>query len=93
MIGTDRTTDVDHVVWATGFVPDFSWIRLPILGTDGTLLHHRGTVTTEPGLQFLGLPLQSTIVSDLVGGVGADAEHVVDVLARSQRGVGAHPSS
>lgn len=63
VVRAGRTIDVDHIVWATGFVRGFSWIRLPILDARGTVLHHRGTETTEPGLHFLGLPLQSRRVT------------------------------
>ena len=71
---------VANVVWCTGFVPDYRWIRLPVTNPDGRPRHDRGVVCEAPGLYFVGLRLQSTVASGLVGGVGVDAEHVVDVL-------------
>jgi putative flavoprotein involved in K+ transport len=72
------------VVWATGFVPDYRFLEVPVLGTRGEPLHHRG-VTTERGLFFLGLPWQHTRGSALLGWVGRDAEYVVARLASSDR--------
>jgi len=67
------TLDVESIVWCTGFRLDFSWIRLPILGSDGYPIHQRGRVTSEPGLYFVGLPFQHSMSSTLIAGVGRDA--------------------
>ncbi|EMA51255.1 flavin-containing monooxygenase [Halococcus salifodinae] len=74
--------EVATVVWATGFQPDYSWIDLPGLRFDagGYPINDRGVVPEQPGLYFIGLPYQSTVVSASLGGVGADARHVVDHL-------------
>jgi putative flavoprotein involved in K+ transport len=69
--------DVDAVVWATGFRPDYSWIDLPVADPDGRVLHRRG-VTDTPGLYFLGLTWQHTRGSALLGWVKDDAEFVVE---------------
>ena len=37
------TRDVANVIWCTGFAPDFSWIRLPVLLDDGEPNHRRGS--------------------------------------------------
>ena len=71
-----RILDVSNVVWCTGFVPDFSWIDLPVLGDNGYPVHERGVVESEPGLYFMGLLFLRSLSSALVGGVGRDAEHV-----------------
>jgi putative flavoprotein involved in K+ transport len=68
------------VVWCTGFVPDYQWIHLPVTGPTGAPVHRRGVVPDEPGLYFVGLPLQSSLTSQLVGGVGVDAEYVATCL-------------
>ena len=44
--------EVDAVIWATGYRPDYSWIDLPVFDPDGRLRHRRG-VTEVPGLYFL----------------------------------------
>ncbi len=76
-----RVLDVKNVIWCTGFDPGFSWIDLPIFDDDGELNHKRGVVVTEPGLYFVGLFFQSAATSSLVGGVGRDAEYIVNVIA------------
>jgi putative flavoprotein involved in K+ transport len=80
-----RVLDVNAVVWATGFGPDFAWIRLPVFGEDRHPVHHRGVVEKEPGLYFVGLPFQHTLTSALIGGVGADARYVAEHLRSRDR--------
>lgn len=75
-----RVLKPDVVVWATGFRPDFGWIELPILGADGYPVHHRGVVTGEPGLFFLGLLFQHSLTSANLGGIGADARYIAQHL-------------
>jgi putative flavoprotein involved in K+ transport len=65
--------EVDAVIWATGYRPDYSWIHLPVFDPDGGLRHRRG-VTDVPGLYFLGLTWQHTRGSALIGWVKDDAE-------------------
>ena len=72
--------EVDAVVWATGYRPDYSWIDLPVLGDDGQLRHRRG-VTDVPGLYFLGLTWQHTRGSALIGWVKEDAEFIAARVA------------
>jgi len=67
--------ETNTVIWATGFRLDLSWIDLPILDTEGRLLHTRG-VTREPGLFFLGQIWQHTRGSALLGWVKDDAEYL-----------------
>jgi putative flavoprotein involved in K+ transport len=75
-----QVLDVRNVVWATGFRHDFPWIRVPVIGPDGWPIHDRGVSPSVPGLFFVGLPFQYAASSALIGGVGRDAEHVVDRL-------------
>jgi len=77
LLGEDRSVEVDNVIWCTGFRQDFSWIDLPVIGADGWPVEDRGVVPSAPGLYFTGLCFQSSFRSMLVGGAGADAEHVV----------------
>jgi putative flavoprotein involved in K+ transport len=71
--------DVDAVIWATGYRPDHSWIKLPVADANGRLLHRRG-VTEVPGLYFLGLSWQHTRGSALLGWVRDDAEFIVEQI-------------
>jgi putative flavoprotein involved in K+ transport len=69
--------EVDGVVWATGYRPDYSWIHIPAAGAEGRLRHRRG-VTAVPALYFLGLSWQHTRGSALLGWVAEDAEHIAE---------------
>lgn len=68
-----QVLDVSGVVWATGFRPDYSWIRLPVCDERGYPRHERGAAAGVAGLYFVGLPFQTSLSSSLLGGVGADA--------------------
>ncbi len=83
-----RVLDVANVVWATGFVRDFRWIRLPVFDANGDPVHHRGVVQAEPGLYFTGLPFQSSLLSGLVAGAGADAKYIVKQILLRARAAG-----
>jgi putative flavoprotein involved in K+ transport len=75
-----KDAGISAVIWATGFRPDLSWIRLPVLDEQGYPIQRRG-VTAEPGLYFLGLDWLHTAKSGLFAGVGEDAEHLASVIA------------
>jgi putative flavoprotein involved in K+ transport len=75
--------EADAVIWATGYRPDYSWIDLPILDSNGRLRHRRG-VTDVPGLHFLGLSWQHTRGSALIGWVKDDAQFIAERIAALQ---------
>jgi putative flavoprotein involved in K+ transport len=77
----DQVLDVANVIWCTGFRPDFSWIHLPVFDEAGDPKHVRGVVSNEPGLYFVGLLFLYAAVSDVLPGVGRDAEHVAQHIA------------
>ncbi len=77
-----RVLDVATVIWSTGFVRDYRWIKLPVFDSRGDPSHHRGVVPSEPGLYFVGLPFQSSMLSGLVAGAGDDAKYVVEQIAK-----------
>jgi len=81
MLADGRFLDPANVIWCTGFVPDFSWIDLPVFGPDGEPRHERGVVGSEPGLYFIGLFFLSAGSSSLIGGVGRDARHIARHIA------------
>jgi putative flavoprotein involved in K+ transport len=82
-----RAVDVDAVIWATGFRPDYSWIELPVFDERGDPVHRRG-VTESPGLYFLGMHLQYSLGSSLIGFVRHDAEFIVDRIAEGRASSG-----
>jgi putative flavoprotein involved in K+ transport len=86
--------DVDAVIWATGYRPDHSWIKPPVLDSEGRISHRRG-VTDVPGLYFLGLTWQHTRGSALIGWVKDDAEFIaerIDTFAQAQTSAGGNAS-
>jgi putative flavoprotein involved in K+ transport len=76
--------DVEVVIWATGYRPDYSWIHIPGVTRDGQVAHRRG-VTDVPGLYFLGLPWQHTRGSALLGFVHEDAAHLAGLITSHAR--------
>jgi hypothetical protein len=77
--------DVANVVWCTGFEPGFSWIDLPVFDDDGHVAHERGVVEVVPGLYFVGLKFQYTLLSDTLHAAGRDSGYVVDHLLEERR--------
>jgi putative flavoprotein involved in K+ transport len=84
----EHALDVSTVVWATGFRPDYSWIKLPVFDEHGYPKHERGVVPGVEGLFFLGLPFQSSLSSSLMGGVGSDACFISQCATRTPHGPG-----
>jgi putative flavoprotein involved in K+ transport len=76
--------EADAIIWATGYQPDYSWIKLPVVDANGRVRHRRG-VTDRSGLYFLGLTWQYTRGSALLGLVNDDARYISEeVLARAR---------
>ncbi len=75
---------VSTILWATGFTPDWSYVRSPIFDGTGYPVHRRG-VTREPGLYAIGLPWLWTWGSGRFLSVGRDAEYLVgEEIARRE---------
>jgi putative flavoprotein involved in K+ transport len=68
--------DARNVIWCTGFLQAFDWIKLPILDERGWPVEYRGVVEDAPGLFFCGLSFQFAFSSMVFAGVGRDSEHV-----------------
>jgi putative flavoprotein involved in K+ transport len=82
----ERALNVTNVIWSTGFVREYSWIKLPIFDTKGDPIHHRGIVQVEPGLYFVGLPYQSSLLSGLVAGADTDAKYIAKQISSRAKG-------
>jgi putative flavoprotein involved in K+ transport len=78
-----RVLEVDAVLWATGFRPDFSWVEFPITDDSGWPSGPRGVSEVAPGLYFVGMPFQFGLTSGLIGGMGRDAAHVAEHIVQS----------
>lgn len=78
--------DVANVIWCTGYHSGFSWIGLPVFDARGEIIHERGVVEKVPGLFFVALKFQYSVLSDTLLGVSRDAKYVVDhLLARREQ--------
>lgn len=75
-----ETSGITSVVWATGYVPDFSFIHLPVFDSTARPVQRQG-VTSVPGLYFVGLEWLHKPKSGLLLGVGEDAEHIASAIA------------
>ncbi|MGN7454203.1 flavin-containing monooxygenase [Paenibacillus pasadenensis] len=71
-----------NIIWSTGFKPDYKWLELShVINERGAIKHERG-ITPESGLYIVGMPWQHRRTSALIGGVGLDAQHVVNEIIR-----------
>ena len=75
---------VSTILWATGFTPDWSYVRAPIFDGTGYPMQRRG-VTSQPGLYVIGLPWLWTWGSGRFLSVGQDAEYLVAQEAARRR--------
>ena len=64
----------------------------PVFDGAGEPKHVRGVVADEPGLYFVGLLFLYAAVSDVLPGVGRDAEHIAKHIA-SREPIGPLPAS
>jgi putative flavoprotein involved in K+ transport len=71
--------EITSVIWATGFVADYSWLPVDAVDKSGKPRHQRG-VSSEPGVYFLGLPWQSRRGSSFIWGVWHDAKYIADQI-------------
>lgn len=72
---------IRSIIWATGFVGDFSYLRVPVFNDDRSLKHTNG-VSAVQGLYFLGFPWLRKRKSGLIYGAGEDAAFVCDQIRR-----------
>jgi putative flavoprotein involved in K+ transport len=78
-----ESSNVDAVLWATGYRLDHSWIDIPGLRDEkGRIKQERG-VTPVGGLYTVGLSWQHTRTSALLGWVTNDAEFLADRIGSS----------
>lgn len=82
-----------NVVWCTGFNPGFSFVDLPAI-KDGMREPNqkRGVVEGVPGLYFLGLKFLYSVSSEQIHGVGRDADHIAEVIAKNREKGGIQPA-
>ena len=84
VLANGRVLEVSNVIWCTGYAPNYDWIDLSLPTHNGVPIHDRGIVESCPGLYFIGLLFLYSLSSALVGGVGRDAEHIVDHIVSTR---------
>jgi putative flavoprotein involved in K+ transport len=73
-------TDINTVLWATGFRRRYPWLKVPVLDRAGDIIHRSG-ITPVPGLFVLGMHFQRKRKSAFIDGVGEDAALLADRIA------------
>jgi putative flavoprotein involved in K+ transport len=81
-LGLDLASgEIDTIVWATGYRPDYSWLDVPVLDRRGRI-RHDGGVVDAPGMYVLGLPYLRRRKSSFIHGAEDDARDLSAHLAR-----------
>lgn len=75
-----RSGEIKTVLWATGYKPEYPWLRLPVLDHKGQV-RHDGGVSTIPGLYVMGTTFLRRRKSTLIVGAGDDARDLSAHLA------------
>lgn len=74
---------ITSIIWATGYVNDYSWLDIDVFDDNNNPLHQRG-ITCRPGLYFLGLPWLSGRGSSFIWGVWHDAKYLSEHIAKQR---------
>jgi putative flavoprotein involved in K+ transport len=74
------TAGITSIIWATGFVVDYGWLKVDTFDDKGRPRHDRG-VAAVPGLYFLGLPWLSRRASPFLWGAWHDAAYLAGHIA------------
>ena len=81
-LGLDLTKgEIQTVVWATGFRPDYSWLDVDVLDPKGMVRHDGGVVVESPGMYLIGLPFLRRRKSSFIDGACDDAQDLIVELA------------
>lgn len=79
--------DIQTVLWATGYRPDYSWLDIDVLDRKGEIKHDGGVVTDSPGLYRIGLNFLRRRKSSFIHGAEDDAIDITEHLARYLEGL------
>jgi putative flavoprotein involved in K+ transport len=78
------TSGISSIIWCTGFLGDFSWVRLPgVLDAAGQPVHEDG-IGPIPGLYFAGLDSAITRKSGTIPAVAEEACDMVNHIVSRQ---------
>ena len=59
--------EIQTIIWASGYRPDYSWLDLPVLDRKG-LIRHDGGVVESPGMYLIGAPFLRRRKSSFIDG-------------------------
>jgi len=71
---------IQTIVWATGYRPDYSWLDVPVLDRKGKI-RHDGGVVASPGMYLMGMTFLRRRKSSFIHGAEDDANDLSDHLA------------
>jgi putative flavoprotein involved in K+ transport len=81
VLGLDLASgEIETIVWATGFRPDYSWLEVDVLDQKG-LIRHDGGVVDSPGMFLVGSPFLRRRKSSFMDGARADAQELIVELS------------
>lgn len=75
-----KSAEIQTVIWATGFRPDYSWLDVPVLDRKGRV-RHDGGIADAPGMYVMGLPYLRRRKSSFIHGAEDDARDLSEHLA------------
>jgi putative flavoprotein involved in K+ transport len=67
------------VVWATGYIRRYPWLKVPVLDSRGEIIQ-QGGVTASPGLYTMGLNFMRRRRSAFINGCGFDAADLAPLI-------------
>ncbi len=71
---------ITTIIWATGYMQDFSWLKVDAFDANGKPAHDRGVAKAD-GIYFLGLPWLSMRGSSFIWGVWEDAKYLASQIS------------
>ena len=74
-----KEKNIQSIIWTTGFVGDFGYLKLPVINADGTLKHKNG-ISEHEGLYFLGFPWLRKRKSGIVFGINEDSKFIAEQI-------------
>jgi putative flavoprotein involved in K+ transport len=80
-LGLDLTSgEIESIIWATGFRPDYSWLDMDVLDAKG-MIRHDGGIVDSPGMYLIGSPFLRRRKSSFIDGCRVDAEELAEELS------------
>jgi len=74
-----RRAGIRTVLWATGYIRRYPWLRVPVLNAHGEI-RHRGGIASYQGLYVLGLNFMRRRRSHFIEGCGRDAAELAPMI-------------